>query len=48
MDHWVKALAAKTDDVSVIPGTHRVELENALGLLSSDLHSITVTHLPLK
>lgn len=43
MDHRVKVLAAKTDGVSVIARTHTVE--NALHLLSSDLHSITVAHL---
>jgi hypothetical protein len=36
---WVKALAAKPDDLSSIPGTHRVKGENQLPELSLNLHT---------
>lgn len=28
IDHWVKAVAAKPDDLNLIPWTHTVEGEN--------------------
>lgn len=49
MAWWVKALATKPDDLSSIPGTHRVEAENQLfpgtpGKVCMSVHVHTETH----
>lgn len=41
---WVKALAAKPDDLSSIPGTHLMEAENLCKLVS-DLQTHAVPHI---
>lgn len=41
---WVKAFAAKPDELSWIPRTPLLEGENSLKL-SSDLHVYAVTHM---
>jgi hypothetical protein len=45
MTHWVKALAVKSDDLSLLPRTHIVEEENTICCkLSLDLHMYVMAH----
>ena len=44
MVHWVKALAAKPDGFSFIPGTHVMEEENSHKLYSG-FHTYAVVYL---
>lgn len=43
MAQQVKELAAKTDHLSSIPGTHMMKEENRFPQLSSDLHMYITT-----
>lgn len=42
---WIKALATKLNDLSLIPGTHKVEEKTDFCKLSSDLHMYIMVHM---
>lgn len=44
MAPWIKALATKPDNSSLIPGTHKVEERTDFYKLSSDLHMYIMLH----
>jgi hypothetical protein len=46
MAQWVKALATKPDNLSLIPKNHMTERENQLPQVVHDLHVYTMACMP--